>query len=71
MVKLSENKARQGRRGLPVLIILLVSLILAMVVWWGVELYGTAIAPEENGVETGVDDGGAANGGTQPPPAAD
>ena len=49
MVKLSENKARQGRLGRPVLIVLLVSLILAMIVWWGVEQYGTAIAPEEDG----------------------
>lgn len=47
MVKLTENKARQGRLGLPVLVILVVSLLLAMVVWWGVELYGTAIAPDE------------------------
>lgn len=68
MVKLSENKARQGRLGMPVLIILLVSLVLAMAVWWGVELYGTAIAPEETGVETGVDNGTAT---PAPPPAAD
>ena len=47
MVKLSENKARQGRLGRPVLLVLVISLLLAMVVWWGVELYGTAIAPEE------------------------
>lgn len=47
MVKLSENKARQGRLGRPVLIILVVSLLLAMAVWWGVELYGDAIAPEQ------------------------
>jgi len=47
MVKIPEEKARQGRLGRPVLLVLVVSLLLAMVVWWGVELYGTAIAPEE------------------------
>ncbi len=46
MLKLSETKARQGRLGRPVLAILLVSLLLAMAVWWGVELYGDAIAPD-------------------------
>lgn len=47
MVKLSENKARQGRLGRPVLVILVVSLLLALLVWGGVGLYGNAIAPEE------------------------
>lgn len=47
MVKLPETKARQGRLGRPVLLVLVISLLLAMVVWWGVELYGDAIAPEE------------------------
>lgn len=64
MVKLSENKARQGRLGRPVLIVLLVSLALAMIVWWGVELYGTAIAPNEGDTQTGVETQSA-------PPAAD
>lgn len=47
MVKLSGNKARQGRRGTRVLVILVVGLALAMLVWWGAEWYGEAIAPEE------------------------
>lgn len=47
MVKLPEDKARQGRLGRPVLLVLVVSLLLAMVVWWGVEIYGDAIAPAE------------------------
>ena len=46
MLKLSKDKARQGRRGFPVLVVLVLSLLLAMLVWWGVELYGDAIAPE-------------------------
>ena len=47
MLKLSETKARQGRLGRPVLVVLVVSLLLAMAVWWGVERYGEAIAPEQ------------------------
>ncbi len=43
--KLSRNKARQGRRGFPVLIILIVGLLLAGLVWWGAEIYGVAIEP--------------------------
>ena len=52
MLKVPENKARQGRRGLPVLIVLVVGLLLAMLVWWGVEMYGEAIAPEQPVGET-------------------
>ena len=40
------TKAKQGLWGGQVLIVLVVALILAMVVWWGVEIYGGAIAPE-------------------------
>ncbi len=45
--KISETDAKQGRKGTNVLTILIVALILAFVVWWGVGLYGGAIAPEE------------------------
>lgn len=41
--EISETKARQGRRGYPVLVVLLVSLALACAVWFVVEIYGTAI----------------------------
>ncbi len=37
------REARQGRRGFPVFVILLVSLALACAVWFAVEMYGTAI----------------------------
>ena len=47
MLKLPEKKARQGGLGVPVLIVLIVGLLLAMLVWWGVEMYGEAIAPEQ------------------------
>ncbi|KFB08886.1 hypothetical protein [Nitratireductor basaltis] len=49
--KLSENKARQGRRGFPVLIVLIAALILAAIAWWGAEIYGVAI-DESQPVET-------------------
>lgn len=38
--KLPENKARQGRTGFPVLIVLIAGLILAAIAWWGAEIYG-------------------------------
>lgn len=40
---LPASRARQGNWGRPVLIILVVSLVLAMLVWAGVEFYGQAI----------------------------
>lgn len=48
MVKeVNPNKARQGRQGWQVLVVLVVALILLMIGWWAVELYGSAIAPED------------------------
>jgi hypothetical protein len=48
MVKtVGTNKARQGRRGYQVLVILVCALVLALIVWWGVGIYGGAIAPED------------------------
>jgi len=37
------NKARQGNRGWQVLLVLVGALILAAIVWGGVELYGESI----------------------------
>lgn len=46
MVKIiPENKARQGRRGWHVLVILVASLILLAIGWVAVEFYGQAIEP--------------------------
>ncbi|MGY6707943.1 MAG: hypothetical protein ACXIVF_06410 [Rhizobiaceae bacterium] len=44
--KVKPTEARQGRRGTQVLIILIVGLLLALLVWFGVGLYGTAIEPD-------------------------
>lgn len=41
------DKAKQGRRGRHVLMVLIVALILAMIAWAGVEIYGRMIGPEE------------------------
>ncbi len=45
--KVEPTRARQGRRGTPVLIILVMALILLAVGWWFVEIYGQAIEPDD------------------------
>lgn len=40
---ISTNKARQGRWGWQVLIVLIAAMLLAFAVWGGVHLYGEAI----------------------------
>ena len=40
---ISATKVRQGRSGVQILIVLIVSLALAMAVWFGLEFYGQAI----------------------------
>ncbi len=57
---ISTDKARQGNRGRHVLLILVSALVLVAIVWAGVELYGSAIAPA-NSDQPGV--------ATQPAPA--
>lgn len=41
----ATDKARQGRWGGRVLIVLVVALILAAIAWWAAEIYGGAIEP--------------------------
>jgi flagellar basal body-associated protein FliL len=43
MQKIPENKARQGRSGKRVFVILIVSLVLLAIGWGAVEFYGEAI----------------------------
>lgn len=38
-----EDRARQGRRGTQVLIVLVAALVLAMIAWYVAENYGEAI----------------------------
>lgn len=45
--EIDAEKVRQGRNGPRMLLVLLGGLALAMLVWWGVETYGVAIAPDE------------------------
>ncbi|NMG38151.1 hypothetical protein GRZ55_02715 [Chelativorans sp. ZYF759] len=72
MVKqVKPTEARQGRRGAPVLVILIVGLLLALVVWWGVGMYGTAIEPaaqDQVGGDPMEQSGEETPPATQPPP---
>lgn len=44
---LPATKARQGRRGHRVLLVLVVALLLAAFAWWLAEIYGVAIEPDD------------------------
>ena len=44
---IDKNKARQGRTGAPVLVVLVCALALALIVWWGVGIFGSSIAPDD------------------------
>ena len=46
----STDKARQGRWGRHVLIVLVAALLLAAVAWVAAEIYGAAIAPPQPAV---------------------
>jgi hypothetical protein len=46
-----DEKAKQGRTGTHILIVLVVGLILASIVWLGVEIYGDAIDPTPANLE--------------------
>ncbi|MCO6051611.1 hypothetical protein NGM99_17635 [Mesorhizobium sp. RP14(2022)] len=48
----NEERARQGRRGSTVLIILVVALILAAIGWFAVEYYGQSIDNQPTQLDT-------------------
>lgn len=43
-----EEKAKQGRRGRPVLVVLVCAILLALVAWAGVEIWGEQIDAPAN-----------------------
>ena len=45
MTKIQPERARQGKLGRPVLLVLVASIVLALIVWAGVEMWGQAIEP--------------------------
>lgn len=45
MPRVEPERARQGRLGRPVLLVLIVSVALALVVWAGVEIWAEANDP--------------------------
>ncbi len=69
---LTPEKARQGRPGPRVLLVLLGGLVLAMAVWALVEMYGWTIEPNQQdqvGDPATVGEGNTGGGATTPAPA--
>lgn len=64
--RIPTDKARQGRWGYQVLIVLVVALALAAVVWLGLEFYGEAIDTQSTG-EPGAVEQNATQPGTAEP----
>ncbi len=45
--KMTPTEARQGRRGRPILIVMVISIALALVAWFFVGIYGETISPDD------------------------
>ena len=52
MKEIPPQKARQGKKGRPVLIVLISSLIVVALVWLGAEIYGSHISESENTMDS-------------------
>jgi len=50
--EIPPQKARQGKKGRPVLIVLISSLIIVALVWLGAEIYGSHISESENTMDS-------------------
>ena len=51
-LEVSPGRARQGTGSPRILILLVVSLVLALIAWWGLDIYReAALAPEEPAAE--------------------
>ncbi len=48
MKEIPPQKARQGKKGRPVLIVLISSMIIVALVWFGAEIYGSYISESES-----------------------
>ncbi|KAB0538215.1 hypothetical protein KHQ08_00890 (plasmid) [Pseudochrobactrum algeriensis] len=48
MKEIPPQKARQGQKGRPVLIVLISSMIIVALVWFGAEIYGSYISESES-----------------------
>lgn len=66
--RISANKARQGRWGFQVLVVLVLALALALTgaVWLGLEFYGEAIDTQSMGQPGAVEPNTVQPGTTQP-----
>lgn len=65
---LDPQNARQGEKGSPVLKVLIAGLVLAIIVWGGVSIFGEASDPEQPVGENAAEDdaGGAAQDDAAP-----
>ncbi len=68
-VEIAPDKARQGRRGYPVMWVLVAGLVLVMIGWFFVEIYGAYIAPPVSEQIGDPSNPGGPNTGEQGAPA--
>jgi flagellar basal body-associated protein FliL len=62
--KVSTDKARQGKRGSPVLIVLIAALVLVAIAWFAAEMFGQSIDPQpDNAVAPSTQTEPAGNSG--------
>lgn len=62
--RLNPQEARQGKKGQPVLIVLIAGMILAALAWGAAELFGEANDPEQLAIEEQAPAGAGSGGGT-------
>lgn len=59
--RLDPQRARQGRKGRPVLVILIVALVLVAIAWGAAEIFGEATDPANPAGEVETTEPGAAD----------
>ncbi|WP_157944567.1 hypothetical protein [Mangrovicella endophytica] len=65
MPRLEPDKARQGNKGTPVLMILIIGLALAVVAFIAVQFYGQTLPEESLGTPAATEAGEGSTGGTE------